>query len=423
MRILLVGAGGFIGRHLLTALQAGGHEVVATSRSGRGAELPGVSWRALDLATLADDPKAFAWPEQVELLINAAGLLDTDAEHLDRVQHRGTRALFDLAAQWPVKVIHISALGAGSQRDVPFLASKAIADDHLLELGVPAVVLRPSLVLGQGSASSAWLGRLSVWPLAPLLDTRAQLQPLHIDDLVGAVLALLRHWPEESCVLPVVGGEPMTQAEIVQLLRRQQGRGRALTFALPGWLAAIGAFLGDTFGWRALNSQTRTLARRDNIASGEPLQDACGYRVAPLRARLHEWPDARSTASDALRPLLLATLLMVWLGTAYVCLGPGFNWGLSILAEAGVRGEGAAWLVRVGAVCDALLGLGLLSRRWRKPALRAQLALMLGYSLILTAILPYYWFDPFAALGKNLVLMVATLWLLWTEPGRGQMPR
>ncbi|WP_313518106.1 DoxX-like family protein, partial [Pseudomonas sp.] len=143
---------------------------------------------------------------------------------------------------------------------------------------------------------------------------------------------------------------------------------------------------------------------------------------APLRARLHEWPDARSTASDALRPLLLATLLLVWLGTAYVCSGPGFNWGLSILAEAGIHGPVAAWLVWAGAAGDALLGLGLLSRRWRKHALRAQLVLMLGYSLLITLLLPYYWFDPFAALGKNLVLLVATLWLLWTEPRRGEMP-
>jgi hypothetical protein len=69
-----------------------------------------------------------------------------------------------------------------------------------------------------------------------------------------------------------------------------------------------------------------------------------------------------------------------------------------------------------GALTDALLGLGLLLRRWRRRALQAQMMLMLGYMLIISLWLPHYWFDPFAAIGKNLVLLVATLWLLWSEP-------
>lgn len=118
----------------------------------------------------------------------------------------------------------------------------------------------------------------------------------------------------------------------------------------------------------------------------------------------------------ALRPLLLAVLVLIWLGTAVVCLGPGYDWGLRIMAELGVGGWRADAAIIAGALTDALLGVGLLSQRWRRHALRAQLALMLGYMLIITLWLPHYWYDPFAAVGKNLVLMVATLWLLWTEP-------
>ncbi|WP_231850783.1 NAD-dependent epimerase/dehydratase family protein [Pseudomonas saudiphocaensis] len=62
MRILLVGASGFIGRHLLRALHAEGHSLVATSRSGQGSAWPGVEWRALDLALLATDAAHFRWP-------------------------------------------------------------------------------------------------------------------------------------------------------------------------------------------------------------------------------------------------------------------------------------------------------------------------------------------------------------------------
>src|SRR5690606_22682472 len=95
MRILLVGASGFIGGRLLTALRAAGHTLIATARRPPTSALPGVEWQTLDLARLTEDPAHFSWPSGVELLINAAGVLGSDSTELARVQDRGTRRLFD----------------------------------------------------------------------------------------------------------------------------------------------------------------------------------------------------------------------------------------------------------------------------------------------------------------------------------------
>lgn len=414
MNILLVGATGFVGGHLLRALQQAGHSVIATCRKPVSQGWPGVQWQALDLGRLAADPGCWVFPESVDLVINAAGLLSVDAAELSRVQDQGARALFDLAAHHGVRVLQISALGASAQSDVPFLASKGAADDYLLGLGIPAVVLRPSLVVGEGGASSAWLAGLSPWPLIPLLDLNAQLQPVHIDDLVGAVLAVLRQWPAESMVLPLVGPEPMRLAKVIDHLRVAQGwrAGRYLQAPLLG----LGGWLGDRLGWRALNAQSIALAQRDNVADPEVLASVCGYTAAPLASRLQGWPTAAQSSQRTIRPLMLAVLVLIWLGTAAVCVGPGYAWGLRIMAEAGVQGTWATVAVIAGAVCDGLLGLGLLVARWRRPALILQLLLMGSYTVIISIVLPHYWFDPYAAVAKNLVLMVATLWLLWTEP-------
>ncbi|MBE7926141.1 SDR family oxidoreductase [Pseudomonas saudiphocaensis] len=416
MRILLVGASGFIGRHLLRALHAEGHSLVATSRSGQGSAWSEVEWRALDLVSLATDAAHFRWPPDINLLINVTGVLSTDPGQLSAVQDQGARALFELAAAHGTRVIQLSALGAGDQPDVPFLASKSLADKHLLGLNVPAVVLRPSLVLGEGGASSGWLSRMSPWPLIPVLSTQVRMQPLHVDDLVAAVLGLLRRWPERSCVLPLVGPQAMTLPQLLDQLRAAQGWAPARYLQVPAPLAGLGARLGDRFGWRALNTQTLSLARRDNLADTGAMKTAIGFAAAPLASRLSEWPRPDHSVTAALRPLLLAVLVLIWLGTAVVCLGPGHDWGLRIMAEVGVHGWMATAAVAGGALVDGLLGIGLLLRRWRRHALRAQLALMLGYMLIISLWLPHYWLDPFAAVAKNAVLLVATLWLLWTEP-------
>ncbi len=418
MKVVLVGATGFVGRHLLTALHAAGHQLIATSRHPQPPSLSGVQWLQLDLDRLAREPGSFELPADTDLLINAAGLLSNDPKALSLTQDSGTRALFDLAAARGTRVLQISALGAGTQPLVPFLASKALADEYLLGLDIPAVVLRPSLVLGAGGASSGWLARLSPWPLIPLLSTRAQMQPLHVDDLSAAVLALLRHWPQESMVLPLVGPQRMTMGQLLDRLRAAQGWAPARYIQLPGPILGLAAGLGERLGWRALSRQSLSMARQDNLADPEVLASVCGYHAAPLATRLQDWPQAGQTVQLVLRPLLLAVMVLIWLGTAVVCIGPGYDWGLRIMAEAGVQGAWAVLAVIGGSLCDAVLGVGLLLRRWRRRALQAQLLLMLGYTLIISLILPHFWFDPYAAVAKNLVLMVATLWLLWTEPRR-----
>lgn len=418
MKVVLVGATGFVGRHLLTALHAAGHQLIATSRHPQPPSLPGVQWLQLDLDRLAREPGSFELPADTDLLINAAGLLSNDPKALSLTQDSGTRALFDLAAARGTRVLQISALGAGTQPLVPFLASKALADEYLLGLDIPAVVLRPSLVLGAGGASSGWLARLSPWPLIPLLSTRAQMQPLHVDDLSAAVLALLRHWPQESMVLPLVGPQRMTMGQLLDRLRAAQGWAPARYIQLPGPILGLAAGLGERLGWRALSRQSLSMARQDNLGDPEVLASVCGYHAAPLATRLQDWPQVGQTVQLVLRPLLLAVMVLIWLGTAVVCIGPGYDWGLRIMAEAGVQGAWAVLAVIGGSLCDAVLGVGLLLRRWRRRALQAQLLLMLGYTLIISLILPHFWFDPYAAVAKNLVLMVATLWLLWTEPRR-----
>ncbi|WP_434457597.1 SDR family oxidoreductase [Stutzerimonas urumqiensis] len=422
MRILLVGASGFIGSRLLHALQMAGHEVVATSRSGTGPALPSVRWSRLDLAELAGGTHGFVWPD-VELLINAAGVLDTRAARVEQVQFQGPRALFELAAKHGAAVMQLSALGAGEHPEVPFLASKARADAFLLGLGIPAVVLRPSVVVGEGGASSGWLAGLTPWPVIPVFDRQARLQPLHVDDLLAAMLALIRQWPVAPGVIPVVGLDAMTLPDLIDRLRAHQGWGPARYLGIPHSLARLGARMGDRLGWRALNTQLLRLARHDNLGSAQLLAEACGYRPASVEARLHGWPRRTASVTQAMRPVLIAALVLVWLGTAVVCLGPGYAWGLAIMAEMGVGGGLAAFAVISGALLDALLGIGLLLGRWRRRALQAQMVLMLTYMTILAVALPRYWVDPFGSVLKNLVLLAASLWLLWTEPATRRVDR
>src|SRR5438105_8548085 len=91
--ILVTGASGFVGRHLVRHLAAQGHEVIAASRTAFAFDDPKVSHVALpDLST------PFNWQpllEPADAVVHLAGIADnfgTD-DLYDRINHLATAAL------------------------------------------------------------------------------------------------------------------------------------------------------------------------------------------------------------------------------------------------------------------------------------------------------------------------------------------
>ena len=84
------------------------------------------------------------------------------------------------------------------------------------------------------------------------------------------------------------------------------------------------------------------LVRHDNLAD-PALDAACGYRCAPLASRLLGWPQAARSLAALMRPLMLAALVLIWLGTLVACLGPGYGWGLRISARPASTAGRRAW--------------------------------------------------------------------------------
>ena len=169
MQVLLAGATGFIGRHLLRALLAEGHAVRCVTRSP--ASLPqGVSAAAADFTR---DHRAEDWEAHVagmDVVINAVGILrEQGTQTFEAVHVRAPCALFAAAARAGVRcIVQISALGATGEARSRYHLSKKEADDFLADLGVPAAILQPSLVFGADGASARLFSLLASLPLVAL---------------------------------------------------------------------------------------------------------------------------------------------------------------------------------------------------------------------------------------------------------------
>lgn len=115
------------------------------------------------------------------------------------------------------------------------------------------------------------------------------------------------------------------------------------------------------------------------------------------------------------------SLSFLWLMTAAVSVTVGKEVGFQVLANADLHGDLAWFAILAGSVLDLLIGLWLLSGRAQRLCCLVQLAVIVGYSLLLTLIAPVFWLHPFGPLSKNLPILVL-IWLLYSSPQQPNEP-
>ena len=425
MHVLIIGAGGFIGRHIAGTLLADGFRVTLAGRRPEGLahRWPQAEILACDLAR----NDVHTWLPRlagVDAVVNCVGLIGNRADYAG-VHDRGARALFDACHAAGVgRVIQMSALGADEGGVTPYHRSKRQADDHLASLDPTGermgwAILRPSLVLGRGGASMALFATLAALPLTPRLGKgNWQVQPTHIDDLVEAVVQLLNQSRPLALKLDAVGPAPMTTDELTASLRRWLGLGTAPHIAIPLSLLTLVARIGIGPATR----ESLTMVAAGNCAQVAPFVSALGFRPMTLDAALARNPaapaDRAEARNGAIAPILPVLLALVWLAGGIVSLAfapPDLiaTW----LTRVGLTGLAATATLWAGSLADIAIGIAVLARV--RGAALAGVALMLAYTAILTAVAPELWADPFGPLVKNIAMLGLSLAVHAKEASHG----
>ena len=394
MRVLVLGASGFIGSHAAAALRAAGHDTVAAKIDFTRA-LRAEDW----LPAL----------HEVDAVLNAVGIIrERGRRSFNTLHYAAPRALFDACKVAGVRrVVQISALGADESARSGFHRTKRRADEYLAGLDLDWAVVQPSIVFGEGGGSARLFALLAALPITPVPgDGRQSVQPIHIDDLVEALVKLLG--VPTKIRLHAVGPRAITLREWLRLLRAQMGLGRARFMQVPLWLVPV-------------ERETLQMLQRGNTASADTLAQL--LRRAPRDP--NDFLDARSRAGFALQarldwllPLLRFSLGAVWMVSGVVSLGLyPIEESLAMLQRVGLTGTAALMALYGAAALDIVLGIATL-RTNRKGLWRAQIALIVAYTAIISAFLPELWLHPFGPVLKNLPMLAALIVLHELAPRR-----
>lgn len=421
MRILLTGATGFIGSHLHGALVAAGHRVVTCSRTAP--TLPNTEHLHCDFT---EDHRPEEWLPRlvdVEVVINAVGIIRERGGQTFRALHTDApRALFAACERAGVrKVVQISALGADGDAVSVYHLTKRAADEALARRALEWLILRPSIVYGAGARSSAFFRALAALPITPVVgDGRQPVQPIHIDDLVRAVLLAVEPDGPSGRSIDVVGPRPVAFAELLEGWRRWLGFGPMRSFGIPYRLALTAGRFGGFLGDAPLDREAIIMLQQGNRADVEPFMNAFGFRPRALEEVLTSTPATDADRWHAglyfLPPLLRWSLGLMWLwaGVTSAFLYPvSASYGL--LAQLGITGILAPITLYGAALLDGVLGAALLAGYRVRAVGAVQLVVIVAYTVLITWALPAFWLHPFGPVVKNLPLLISTLVMMALE--------
>lgn len=267
LSVLILGGSGFVGRALceqLTREFGAGVRITVPTRRLRQAQgvqsLPTVTVVQADV--FKDLPRLVAGHDVV---VNLIAILQGSAAAFERVHVELPRRIAAaMHAAGVRRLVHVSALGVSPQAPSRYLRSKA-AGEAVLQLaaqtqGLDLTLVRPSLVVGAGDRSvNLFAGLQAVFPVMPLGGAGAVMQPVWVQDLARALVAVLRRPDAVGQTYEIAGPRALTLGDLVRLAGQVAGHPRPV-LALPGPLAALQALAMECLPGEPLLS-------RDNLAS------------------------------------------------------------------------------------------------------------------------------------------------------------
>ncbi|HUQ43034.1 MAG TPA: SDR family oxidoreductase [Candidatus Limnocylindria bacterium] len=233
MRILVVGASGYVGGRLVPMLVKRGDAVTVAGRDpGELAErFPTAEIVPLDLLQPATFAPALRGIEVAYYLAHSMGGGVTGFAERDRAAARSFAAA---AARAGVgRIIYLGGLGDDGPGLSHHLASRHEVGAELAGQGVPVTEFRAAIIIGSGSASFEMLRhlteRLPVMITPRWVSTRCQ--PIAIRDALDYLVAALEH-PEVGGIVEIGGPDVLSYGQM--MLRYAKLRGlRRLMIPVP----------------------------------------------------------------------------------------------------------------------------------------------------------------------------------------------
>ena len=287
--VVLIGGGGFVGKHLAEELLRHGARLRIAERH------PEKAFQLRPLANLGQIQFArcdVTKPRSIEAAVQGADAVvyltatwGTDRRALN-ADGAGDAAAF-AATQGAGAFVYVSSIGADPTSDSGFASTKG-EGEVLVRAAFPrATIVRPSVIFGEDDRFvNLFAGAIAALPVLPVFGPHTKVQIISVDDVAEAIAnALADPAKHGGKTYELAGPEVVTMDELHHRIAAAQGRERGF-IPVPDALSRLFAALPGT----PMTSDQWTMLERGNVASGAlPGCSALGVHPKPLGLFLDKW--------------------------------------------------------------------------------------------------------------------------------------
>jgi NADH dehydrogenase len=291
--IVIAGASGFVGGHLVDHLRSAGKDITCLARSEKAAE----QLRARGCRVAGGD---ITRPETLEgilhpgdFVVHLVGIIEEKGPATFRSVHvEGTRNLVAEAKRAGAgHFFYQSALGADRDSWSGYLKTKAEAEEIVRQSGISSTIFRPSLIIGPWDGFTKKLvDMLKLSPVIPLPgEGKAKFQPVYIRDWLKCIERVIEEPENYAGTYDIGGPEHLAYREIVECLSKAMGH-RKPVFSIPmGFMKLSTSILERFLPSPPVTTDQLRLLEQDNIADLNAVEKKFGFVPVRYKDALQEF--------------------------------------------------------------------------------------------------------------------------------------
>jgi NADH dehydrogenase len=271
MKIVLVGGSGFLGKYVIRALAADGHDCVVLTRAPERAREHALEPRArLVKADVYDSQVLAGQLEGAGAVVSMAGILNEagfGGRGFHRVHVELVEGIIAACRQAGVqRILHVSALNAGRGQS-HYLRTKGEAEALLRQADdLDVTIFQPSVIFGPGDDFfNRFATLLRLMPVLPLACPDARLQPVFAGDVAAAVARALKDPGSIGETYQLGGPRDYRLIELVRWTASALGLKRRI-LPLPNAAARLQARAMDLVPGKPFSTDNYLSLQVDNVA-------------------------------------------------------------------------------------------------------------------------------------------------------------
>ena len=290
--ILVTGATGFVGGHVVHALRADQHDVRCLVRDRRKAETLEAWGCELVEGDMTNPASVRAAVAGCDTIVHLVAIRQGREEQFRRIMVDGTRALLAASTEAGVKrFVLMSALGTGPDTKdlVPYYGAKWKEEQDVKASGIPYVIFRPSFIFARdGGILPTFVKLAKLTPVTPIIGSgRQRIQPIWADDVAAYFAKAVDLDAATNGTFELGGPDAVTWNELWERLKRALGQRRP-SVHVPIALAKLNALVTERLPGNIplTRDLLKMLEHGDNVVTDTSAVEVFGLPLVPLDEQL-----------------------------------------------------------------------------------------------------------------------------------------